>query len=64
MGARESLVDCQPRKSGINDSAKFEGARGGGGGERGNQGFGKFGGGGGGGQNICLENAGLSFLHR
>ena len=30
MGARESLVDCQPRKSGINDSAKFEGARGGG----------------------------------
>ena len=26
MGARESLVDCQPRKSGINDSAKFEGA--------------------------------------
>ena len=31
MGARESLVDCQPRKSGINDSAKFEGAGGGGG---------------------------------
>ena len=30
MGARESLVDCQPRKSGINDSAKFEGAGGGG----------------------------------
>ena len=28
MGARESLVDCQPRKSGINDSAKFEGAGG------------------------------------
>ena len=30
MGARESLVDCQTRKSGINDSAKFEGAGGGG----------------------------------
>ena len=44
MGARESLVDCQPRKSGTNDYAKFEG--------------------GGGGQNIFLENAGLSFLHR
>ena len=35
MGARESLVDCQPRKSGINDSAKFEGARGGGGDKQG-----------------------------
>ena len=45
MGARESLVDCQPMKSGTNDYAKFEG-------------------GGGGGQNIFLENAGLSFLHR
>ena len=47
MGARESLVDCQPRKSGTNDYAKFE-----------------EGGGGEGGQNIFLENAGLSFLHR
>ena len=25
MGARESLVDCQPMKSGTNDYAKFEG---------------------------------------
>ena len=46
MGARESLVDCQPRKSGTSDYAKFER------------------GGGGEGQNIFLENAGLSFLHR
>ena len=28
MGARESLVDCQPRKSGTNDYAKFEGGSG------------------------------------
>ena len=41
MGARESLVDCQPRKSGINDSAKFEGAGGGGGGGGGGQGTNK-----------------------
>ena len=32
MRARESLVDCQPRKSGTNDYAKFEGGGGGGGG--------------------------------
>ena len=32
MGARESLVDCQPMKSGTNDYAKFEGGGGGGGG--------------------------------
>ena len=25
MGARESLVDCQPRKSGTNDYEKLEG---------------------------------------
>ena len=35
MGARESLVDCQPWKSGTNDYAKFE--RGGGGGGGGKQ---------------------------
>ena len=57
MGARESLVDCQPRKSGINDSAKFEGA----GGDRGqtrctNYGYVKM--------VIFFANAGLSFLHR
>ena len=28
MRARESLVDCQPRKSGTNDYAKFEGGGG------------------------------------
>ena len=30
MGARESLVYCQPRKSGTNDYAKLEGEGGGG----------------------------------
>ena len=57
MGARESLVDCQPRKSGTNDYAKLEG----GGGELGqtrctNYGYVKM--------VIFFENAGLSFLHR
>ena len=35
MGARESLVYCQPRKSGTNDYAKLEGEGGGGWGKQG-----------------------------
>ena len=56
MGARESLVDCQPWKSGTNDYAKFERGGGGGGGEQTNYGYVKM--------VFFFENAGLSFLHR
>ena len=56
MRARESLVDCQPRKSGTNDYAKFEGWGGGGQSRCTNYGYVKM--------VLFSENAVLSFLHR